>query len=386
MFDALIRLLALPLTWFYNLTGNYVIALVMYSILIKIALFPFGIKQQKGMVKQAKMRPKEMAIRKRYAGRTDQKTQMKLQEDLQKLYQEEGYNPLSGCGPMLIQLPIIMVLWRIIYEPLKFIMGMSQDLCNKIAEVAGGQANNQIMFLETIKEKFGDFASIVIGEGDSAEKFSSFFADADAYEKFFESFKLFGIDLIRVPNNALEAIKGGTVENWAEVIILLAIPVLVFLSQWLSTKIIRKFSYQPVQDAQAASSMKIMEFVMPLMTLFFAFNLSGLLGIYWIINSILSMVQQIVLKKLYPTPVFTEEDYKAAEKAMNGKLKPAKKASSGEKKKNPRSLHHIDDDDDEEETPAPAPKKDKPKANPLIEPAKVKDDNEDKDENDKEGN
>jgi len=384
MLDALIRLLALPLTWFYNLTGNYVIALVMYSILIKIALFPFGIKQQKGMIKQAKMRPKEMAIRKRYAGRTDQKTQMKLNEDLQKLWQEEGYNPLSGCGPMLIQLPIIMVLWRIIYEPLKFIMGMSQELCVKIAEVAGGQSNNQIMFLETIKDKFGDFASIVIGEGDGAEKFSSFFADAGAFDTFFESFKLFGINLIRVPGNALEAVKGGNVENWAEVIILLAIPVLVFLSQWLSTKIIRKLSYQPVQDAQAASSMKIMEFVMPLMTLFFAFNLSGLLGIYWIINSVLSMVQQLILKVMYPMPVFTEEDYKEAEKAMNGKLKPAKKPA-GTKKRNPNSLHHIDDDDDEDETPAPAPKADKPKANPLIEPAKVKDnDNEDKE--DKEGN
>lgn len=377
MLDALIRLLALPLTWFYNLTGNYVIALVLYSILIKIALFPFGIKQQKGMLKQAKMRPKEMAIRKRYAGRNDQKTQMKLNEDLQKLWQEEGYNPLSGCGPLLIQLPIIMILWRIIYEPLKFVKGMSQELCVKIAEVAGGQSNNQIMFLETIKEKFSDFVSIAIGEGDGAEKFSNFFADADAFDKFFESFKLFGINLVEVPNSALNAIKGGNVENWAEVIILLAIPVLVFVSQWLSTKIIRKLSYQPVQDAQAASSMKIMEFVMPLMTLFFAFNLSGLLGIYWIINSVLSMVQQLVLKVMYPMPVFTEEDYKEAEKAMNGKLKPAKKPA-GEKKRNPNSLHHIDDDDEDEV--APAPKKDKPKANPLIEPAKVKD--EDKDDND----
>ncbi len=381
MFDALIRLLALPLTWFYNLTGNYVISLILYAILIKVALFPFGIKQQKGMVKQAKMRPKEMAIRKRYAGRTDQKTQMKMQEDLQKLYQEEGYNPLSGCGPMLIQLPIIFILYRIIYEPLKYIMGMSKEMCAKIAEVAGEGFfdNNHIPILKVISEKFSDFSQIIVGEGDAAEKFSSFFADEAAFEKFFESFKLFGINLTEIPNRVLSSISGGTVENWAEVIVLLAIPVLVFLSQWISMKVVRKFSYQPMQDPQAASSMKIMDLVMPLMTLFFAFNFSGLLGIYWILNSVLSMVQQILLKKMYPTPVFTEEDYKAAEKAMNGKLKPVKKVS-GEKKKNPRSLHHIDDDDDEDEAPAPAPKKDKPKANPLIEPAKVKDDN------DKEGN
>ena len=83
--DAIFRILALPLNWFYHLTNNYVIALILYAVLIKIALFPLGIKQQKGMVKQASMRPKEMAIRKRYAGRTDKKTQMKMQEDLQKL-------------------------------------------------------------------------------------------------------------------------------------------------------------------------------------------------------------------------------------------------------------------------------------------------------------
>lgn len=378
MFDALITLLAAPLNWFFNLTGNYVVALVLYGILIKLLLFPFGIKQQKGMVKQAQMRPKEMAIRKRYAGRTDQKTQMKLQEDLQKLYQDEGYNPLSGCGPMLIQLPIIFVLYRIIYEPLKYIMGMSKDMCVKIAEVAGEIAektfadNNHIPFLEIIKDNFDKFAEGVEGLTES-------FADAAAYGEFFEGFKLFGINLTRVPNDALSAISGGTVENWAEVICLLAIPVLVFLSQWISMKVVRKFSYQPAQDAQTASSMKIMDLVMPLMTLFFAFNFSGLLGIYWILNSVLSMVQQIILKKLYPTPVFTEEDYKAAEKAMNGKLKPAKKPA-GQKKKNPRSLHHIDDDDDEDEAPAPAPKKDKPKANPLIEPAKVKDNNNDNEE------
>ena len=384
MFDALIRLLALPLNLFYNLTGSYVISLVLYSILIKIALFPFGIKQQKGMVKQAKMRPKEMAIRKRYAGRTDQKTQMKMNEDLQKLWQEEGYNPLSGCGPLLIQLPIIMILWRIIYEPLKFIIGMSQDLCVKIAEVAGMPSNNQISFLEKIKDNFGDYADVAVEGGD---KFSEFFASVGDFETFFDSFKAFGINLIKAPSTAFDAIKNNAVENVAEVIVLASIPLLVFLSQWLSTKIIRKLSYQPAQDAQTASSMKIMEFVMPLMTLFFAYSLSGLLGIYWIINSILAMVQQLVLKKMYPLPVFTEEDYKAAEKAMNGKLKPAKKPS-GKKKINPNSLHHIDDDDFEENV-APAPKKEKPKANPLIEPAKEKDyedGNDNNNENDKEGN
>lgn len=359
----------MPLQWFYTLSGSYIVAMVLYALLIKIVLFPFGIKQQKGMIRQAKIRPKEMAIRKRYAGRDDRKTQLKLQEDLQKLYQEEGYNPLGGCGPMAVQLPIIYVLYRIVYKPLSYIMGLSADtvgeLVNRLGEITGSKfaASNEIPLLEAIRNNFDKLTDV----GGFADRF----ANAAEYEKFFEGFRIGGVDLTQTPNKAFDMIKSGG--NWSIALVLIAIPVLVFVAQYASMKVIRKFSYQPVQDAQAAASMKIMDFTMPLMTLFMAFVFPGLLGIYWIINSLLSMVQQIILKKLFPAPVFTEEDYKAAEKQMNGKLKPAKK-TAGKKKKNPNSLHHIDDDDDEDEpNGAPAQKPAKKKANPLIEPAQVKD-------------
>lgn len=89
------------------------------------------------MVKRAALRPKEMAIRKRYAGRDDKKTQMKMQEDLQKLYQAEGFNPMAGCGPMLLQLPVIWILYRIVYGPLLYIYGISSELCKNMAAYAG---------------------------------------------------------------------------------------------------------------------------------------------------------------------------------------------------------------------------------------------------------
>lgn len=376
--DTLYRILAMPLSWFYQISGSYIVAMILYGILIKVVLFPFGVKQQKGMIRQAQMRPKEMAIRKRYAGRDDRKTQMKMQEDLQKLYTDEGYNPMSGCGPMLIQLPVIFILYRIIYEPLKYIAGATADLCTALAAKAGEimgttySASSQVNFLDVINNNFDSFRDI--------EGFGEIFADQAAYSKFFEGFKVFGVNLTRNPSAILEEIKGGVGENIVEIIVLLAIPVLVFVSQYVSMKVVRKFSYQPVQDAQTASSMKMMDISMPLMTLFMAFMFPGLLGIYWIVNSLLSMVQQILLKKLYPIPVFTEEDYKAAEKEMSGKLKPAKKAKT-EKKRNPKSLHHIDDDDDEEEPSVSESAKEKPKANPFIEPAPEK-----KDSDDTEGN
>ena len=90
---------------------------------------------------------------------------------------------------------------------------------------------------------------------------------------------------------------------------------------------------------------------------FITFNFAAVIGIYWIFNNIFGTVQQILLAKLMPLPKFTEEDYKRAEKEMNGKLKPEKKKSNGEKKK-VRSLHRID----EEDYVAPAPEKKKAEA------------------------
>lgn len=380
MLDTIYRILAMPLTWFYDFTGSYVVAMILYAVLIKIVLFPFGIKQQKNMVRQASIRPKEQAIRDRYKGRDDRKTRMKMQEELQKLYQEEGYNPMSGCGPMLIQLPIIWILYRIIYKPISYILGASGTLiasmvekANSLVDGAKFSASSEIQWINVINDHFDEFKSVV---GEQGGRLGAVFADKAAFDGFFDGFNVCGVNLINAPSKALNA------DFWSEsgalaAIILIAIPVLTFASQFLSMKIVRKMTYQPVQDAQTAASMKIMDFVFPAMTLYMAFVLPGMLGIYWIVNSLLSIVQQVALKEMFPMPVFTEEDYKAAARAMNGKAPKAKKPAA--KKNNPNSLHHIDDDDDDtvessvKEKEETAEKKSAGKRNPLIEPAPEKD-------------
>ena len=102
------------LLWLFNFTGSYAIALLFFAIVVKLIMLPLSIKQQKTQIKGAKLRPKMAAIEKKYAGRTDQKTLQKKQQELMALQQEEGYSPLSGCLPMLIQLPIIIILYNII--------------------------------------------------------------------------------------------------------------------------------------------------------------------------------------------------------------------------------------------------------------------------------
>ena len=93
------------LKFFSNICGNsYILAILLFAILTELIMaLVFGIRQQKNSIKQARLRPKEAAIRKKYAGRDDKPTQQKMTQEIQELYQKEGYNPMGGCLPLFLQ-------------------------------------------------------------------------------------------------------------------------------------------------------------------------------------------------------------------------------------------------------------------------------------------
>ena len=123
------------LGFFSNICGgSYFLGLLLFAIMIKLILLPFGIKQQKNAIRQAKMKPKEEAIRKKYKGRNDQKTQQKMQNEIMEMYQAEGYNPAGGCLPMLVQLVIIMLLYQVIIYPLRHVVGMDASLVKALTD------------------------------------------------------------------------------------------------------------------------------------------------------------------------------------------------------------------------------------------------------------
>lgn len=112
-----------------SISGNYyIIALFIFTLIVKIVLFPLSIKQQKSSVKMGKLRPKEMIIREKYKGRKDRATQQKMNMEVQELYRKEGYSPYSGCLPLLIQLPIIIILFGVIRMPLTYTTSTNIDV------------------------------------------------------------------------------------------------------------------------------------------------------------------------------------------------------------------------------------------------------------------
>ena len=319
------------LAFFNSFLGSYLLAVLLFALVIKVLMFPFGIKQQKNSVKQASLRPKEMAIRKKYAGReADREAQNQMQMEIQNMYRANNYNQFAGCLPMLIQLPIILIVYQAIYKPLSYIANFSSDQITKIKDVIIANA-------EALKVTLSD-GKYVGSELDMANLIQSNKAlfessDATSFVKgaTIPDFDLFGVNLGDAPS----------FYTW-----LIIIPVLVFVAQYFSTKLIRKLSYQPVQNNEGCA-IWVMDITMPLMIAFMAFTFPAFLGIYWIFQSILGVGQQFLLKKLYPYPTFTEQDYRDAERAMRGK---GPKSGSGTRTlpsgKTYRSLHHIDDDDE----------------------------------------
>ncbi len=331
MFDAIYKFFGMILSFFSNITGGYYLfGLFLFALLVKILLLPFGIKQQKTSIKQAKIRPKEMAIRKKYKGRTDQKTQQQMQTEIMELYSNEGYSPMAGCGQLLIQMPIIIILYNVIINPLKYICGWSGDQIKIIAESLN------------LADKVKEFTTRDIGlihYLNSMSQSEVNFAISSA--------NLSSESLSTIPDFTMGAFDLSMNPSWTSILIL--VPILTFIFQFLASKITRKFTFQPMQGDQATNStMKVMDILLPTMTTWIAFGVPAAIGIYWMFNNILGVLQTIIVHKAMPIPSFTEEDIKAAEKELSGKAYKAKAHHTEENTRNPRSLHYIDFDDEEE--------------------------------------
>ena len=351
MFNWLYDILGTMLAWFESWTGSYAIALLFYALIFKIVFLPFSIKQQKNQIKMAKLTPKIEVIKAKYKGSNSQASQQKMQQEIMELQQKEGYSPLSGCLPMLIQLPIIIFLYNVIRNPLSHIAKFSDEIIvklqNAVATVTEG--------VETITiENFSKIDQIkLISQINAANP--EIFGDIEANLAAMPNFNLFGINLAIEPFDVFNF-------NFSIDSFLLLIPILAAAASWLSMVLMRRWNPNPATagaDQQSQMSMKMMDLFMPGMSLVIAFGFSGMLGLYWIYQSVISILQSFVLSRVMPMPTYTEEELKAMKKAQRAAEKAQKEALKAQPKY--RSLHYIDEDDYDElpevKTSKEAPKK-----------------------------
>lgn len=332
MFDWLYELVGSMLAWFSSLFGgSYALALLLYALLFKLLFLPFSIKQQKNQIKMAKLTPKIQLIKAKYKGRNDQASQQKMQQEIMEFQQKEGYSPFSGCLPLLLQFPIIIFLYNIIRNPLSYICKLGDEAVQKINQVINSTAD-VVPDLENFKNidqitLIGKIESYLASGADGLAEWAEELA-------LLPNFHFLGLNLAEEPS----------IQNISWLVV---IPVIAAALTWLSMFLTRKWNGNPNdlagQDGQAQMSMKMMDLMMPAMTLFIAFGFSGMLGVYWIYQSALGILQTFIISRTMPLPRFTEEEIKemrkaekAAEKAQRAQLKEAPKY---------RSLHYIDDDD-----------------------------------------
>ncbi len=349
--DKLLSYIGIFLNWItYIMPANsYILTLFVFGIILEIVMLPFGIKQQKNSIKQARLRPKEMAIRRRYAGRNDQATQQKVTQEIQELYQKENFNPMGGCLPLLIQLPIVMVLYWLVVDPIQYVCSGSREFVSVVysyitsaAENGGlgltlGSRNGSIEVFSKIKELGVEAFS---GITDFCTNGDAVFAEIERISEVPANFNIGPLNFGMIPSFDFSSINA-----W-----LLLVPVLTFVVQFASMKINRKLTFQPTQsvdDRQQACSNNMMDVTMPLMSVWITFITPGAVGLYWMFKSVLGVGKQFIMSKAMPLPKYTEEDIKAAEKELYGKQAP-KKIVKSENAGKVRSLHHIDDEDYDE--------------------------------------
>ncbi|MBR3588345.1 MAG: YidC/Oxa1 family membrane protein insertase [Clostridia bacterium] len=277
----------LPFAWileqFYNLSNNYIVALFFFAIVFKLILLPSSISQQKSSAKMQRIQPKVRRIQARYAG-----DQRKIQEETQALYQREGYNPMGaqGCLPLLIQFPIIILLYNIIYQPLKYVLRIDPkelDALTKAVEKIVEIKNDRQIEM-TIMDHFSELSGAVSAES------------ATKIEEFIENFSAFGMTL--TTNPSFDAIKNwSTSETGAKLLVL--IPVLSGVTSLLTSIITQARQKKENPEMAKNPSMGCMTYGMPLMSVWFAFQFPAGIGVYWIFQNILSAIQTLVLHKVY---------------------------------------------------------------------------------------
>lgn len=329
------KLLGILMDWIYsgisNITGgrveSVVLSIVIITIIIYMCLLPLTIKQQKFSKLSQKMQPEMQAIQAKYKNKKDQASMMAMQEETQLLYQKYGISPMGSCVQMLIQMPILFALYRVFYNIPAYLSGVKGSftgLVDSIQQTSGYQNT-----LVSLMEKY----NVVTSSGLNASNAASKLADASG-----DTLNNFIIDILyKLPSKGWDALMDGKFfdgiqsavekthdallhfnyflglnisdtpwyiiksnftdkpDKWLLFVILaLLIPVLSYLTQMINIKLMPQAANG---NDQMANQMKMMNLMMPLMSLFICFTVPVGLGIYWICSALVRGIQQFFVNR-----------------------------------------------------------------------------------------
>ncbi len=307
MWAAITKPFAWLFVWFYNLTGNYGAAILLFALAVNLILTPFQAKSKKGMMRQTRLQPKLQELQRRHEG-----NQQKLNEEMQKLYREEGVNPMSGCLWSLIPFPFLIALYSVIRQPFSRMMFVKEGVLEAVQSFcvdngwytvpARADAYVEIKLANIMHEHWNETVSYLDGLGLSTKELVNL------------DFSFLGVNLGTVPWDTMKLIFAGTAAISFAVIGLALIPLISAGLSWLGMKVANLSNPQTTADKAAQSQMQTMNMMMPLMSLWFCFIMPAAMGVYWIGNSVFGMIRDFVLTKIYKKKLDEEDAERTAKR------------------------------------------------------------------------
>lgn len=289
--------IAIPLGKFlyfiYNILAfhNYGFAIIIFTIVVKLVLLPLTVKQYKSTSKMQTIQPQIQEIQKRYKNDKE-----KLNQEMMKVYQENSVNPAGGCLPLLIQMPILISLYWVIVQPLKFMLSKTPDQMNKIVDVASkamkaaGETINTSVMLGSSRELsalnyFNTHQNLL-------DQLSGYLKKSELI-----NFHFLGLDLGTVPTYKTDLLFGPDMHIYLP---LLVLPILAVITTFLSTKMSMPKPNPNSSGGQSgiANSMSnTMMYIGPVMTLIFSFQLPAGVILYWTVGYVFQIFQQLYINK-----------------------------------------------------------------------------------------
>lgn len=294
------QILMTPFSWllkqFCLIFNSYAIALLLFSIVVKLVLAPFQFKGKKSMIKMNILSGQQKEIQAKYANNPN-----KMNEEIQKLYLENNVSPMSGCLWSLIPMFILFPLYAIVRRPMKYMMWLTEAAVISVADklnwaaIQGSEFNPAVGTNELI-------LSSMFNEGNLAAVRTAAGSDSP----FLINFNFLGLDLSNIPTWRFweNGITWSSVGLFLMVILSAAAAVLSMIIMTKTNAMNRQ------QEETARSQNRMMMILQPVLSLWIGFSMPAGMCIYWIANSVLTVVQELIFGKML------KKDYEEAQRAM----------------------------------------------------------------------
>ena len=292
---------------FYNLTGSYGLSLIFFSLTVNLVLMPFMAKSKKSMMRTTRLQPRIQELQRRHEG-----NQQKLNAEMQKLYQEEGFNPASGCLWSLLPLFLLFPLYSIIRLPITRMMMADASVVDSLSELFTEQVSN-------LSARAAGYKEIILTNLAHAN-WSSIPEELKTKGLMDINLNFLGVPLGDTPDWRVIFTGPWT---WAAIGLFL-IPFISAGLSWVSMKVSTAIN-PTTADAQSQSMNKSMNMMMPLMSVVFCFMMPAAMGIYWISNSVFGMARDYALTKYYKKQLDIEDAERLAARSQREKELEAKR-------------------------------------------------------------